>query len=68
MITCFACGSPIYNTAVPCPKCGYKFSDDIRYCPNMRFGLCTITEIPCTEGTFWQTCPIKNNVDKESVI
>ena len=26
---CFACGEPIYNRQLPCPKCGYKFTVDI---------------------------------------
>ena len=64
---CFACGEPLYNMQMPCPKCGYKFSaGDTRYCPNSNFGLCQITEIPCSKGNKWQTCEIKNKADKES--
>ena len=67
MYKCFACGEPIYNKAAPCPKCGYQFSAaDDRYCPNNKFGLCGITEIPCTYGIYWNTCGIKNKVDNES--
>lgn len=64
---CFACGEPLYNRQLPCPKCGYKFTvDDNRYCPNNKFGLCSIIEIPCTYGINWQTCPTKNKIDQES--
>lgn len=64
---CFNCGTNIINSSVPCPKCGYKFSaDDTRYCPNSTFGLCTISEIPCTYGVGWQTCPVKVKADNES--
>ena len=67
MNRCFACNQPIKSAAVPCPHCGYKFTaDDDRYCPNMNFGLCRISEIPCTYGISWQTCPTKNKVEEES--
>lgn len=64
---CFACGEPLYNLQMPCPKCGYKFTvDDNRYCPNCHFGLCKIQEIPCRYGNSWQKCPTKNKIDNES--
>lgn len=64
---CFACGEPIYNNNIPCPKCGYKFSaGDNRYCPNSNFGKCCITESICAYGIGWQTCPTKNKADNES--
>ena len=67
MNKCLACGEPIYNYTRPCPKCGYKFDvADNRYCPNNKFGLCVISEIPCTYGIGWQICPTKTKVDNES--
>ena len=67
MFKCFACGEPIYNPELPCMKCGYKFdAGDNTYCPNNNFGLCSITEIPCTYGTKWNTYGIKNKADNES--
>ena len=64
---CFVCGEPIYNYLRPCPKCGYQFSaGDNKTCPNSRFGLCQITEIPCKEGINWQMCNVKNKADSES--
>ena len=64
---CFDCGEYIYNSSVPCPKCGYMFTaDNARYCPNSVFGLCSISEIPCTYGISCQTCPIKAKADQES--
>lgn len=69
MLTCFSCGAVIQNSLVPCPKCGYKYTaDDNRYCPNMHYGLCKITEMPCREGINYATCAIKNKVDRESII
>lgn len=68
MLKCFSCGSPIYNSRIPCPKCGYSFTAaDNRYCPNMNHGLCMITEIPCTQGISYATCAIKNKADAESI-
>lgn len=64
---CFSCGTTIINYNLPCPKCGYKFTaDDNRYCPNMRFGLCSISEIPCTEGINYALCALKNKADQET--
>ena len=64
---CFACGEPIYNKALPCPKCGYKFDvDDKRTCPNSKFGLCVLNDTLCPHGIRWQTCSLKNKVDNES--
>ena len=64
---CFACGEPLYNRQLPCPKCGYKFNaNDNKDCPNSHFGLCRITEIPCTKGIRWQMCEVKIKADKES--
>lgn len=64
---CFACGAPIYNKNFACPNCGYKFTaGDNRYCPNMNFGLCSITEIPCTLGVDWHKCSIKEKAEKDS--
>lgn len=64
---CFACGEAIYNVNLPCPKCGYKFTaGDNRYCPNMNFGTCGITESMCNKGVNWQTCTIKIKTDSES--
>ena len=69
MYKCFACGEPIYNLDLPCPKCGYKFdAGEDKYCPNSNFGLCSVTEIPCTFGLNWNICRIKNKVDNESGI
>ena len=69
MMKCFACGEIIYNLDLPCPKCGYKFTaDESKHCPNSKFGLCGITEIPCTYGLNWNTCGIKNKADNESEI
>ena len=66
---CLACGEEIYNYQMPCPKCGYKFSaGDNRYCPNNKYGICQVTEIPCREGIRWATCGIKNKADSESRI
>ena len=44
MFECFACGEPIYNRDIPCPKCGYKFDVENRYCN--KFG-CAISNT-CT--------------------
>lgn len=68
MLKCFSCGSPIYNSRIPCPKCGYSFTAaDNRYCPNMNYGICSITEIPCKEGINYATCAVKNKADTESI-
>ena len=63
---CFNCDSIIQSAEIPCPKCGYMYSETQRYCPNSNFGLCQITEIPCREGISWQRCSIKNKADNES--
>lgn len=66
---CFACGAPTYNPQRPCPKCGYSFTAaDTRYCPNMNYGICQITENPCKEGINYALCAIKNKADEESFI
>ncbi len=64
-MNCFVCGKPITNSEVNCPHCGYRFTvDDNRYCPNSRFGVCSVTENMCTKGINFQECPIKIELDR----
>ena len=67
MSECFVCGHRLLNINLPCPKCGYIFDTDINDgCPNKEDKICLITGRICEfNGTFYNECHIKNEVDKE---
>lgn len=65
-MNCFNCGKPLKLNSIKCPHCGYmpdiEFS---RKCPNLRGSACTITNNICRFLGIYQTCPIKNEADKD---
>ena len=64
---CFACNNPLYNMDLPCPHCGYKFTaGENQHCPNLKFGVCAITEHLCNMGNNYSRCNVKNKADSES--
>ena len=62
--TCFNCGEVLPINSLKCNKCGY--TPDIEFmkkCQNLEVMKCSITGLLCSYRGFYQTCPVKNEVD-----
>lgn len=63
---CFNCGAVLKPNSIRCPECGYmpdvEFS---RKCPNLQFGKCSLSNSPCKFLGPYQTCPIKNEAERD---
>lgn len=52
--------------SIKCPHCGYMPDIEFaRKCPNLKIAQCMVTGITCKFLGAYQTCPIKNEVERE---
>ena len=63
---CFNCGADLKPNSIKCPVCG--FAPDVEFmrkCPNLNFGKCSLTNSMCRFLGQYQTCPIKNDAERD---
>lgn len=64
---CFNCGAPLPMGSLKCKECG--FIPDIEFmrkCPNLQIATCVLTGKPCRFLGIYQTCPTKNEAERNS--
>ena len=65
-MNCFNCGKPLKIGSIRCPHCGYMPNEEFaRRCPNLQGAVCSLTRALCKYLGVYQTCPIKNEGERE---
>lgn len=65
--SCFSCGEPLPPNSIKCSKCGYSPDIDfIKKCPNLQGAVCRLKGSLCGYMKPYQTCPTKNEAERES--